>query len=130
MKQRNPTLILKPGKEKSLLRRHPWVFSGAIAKLNGEPELGATVRVQSQDGAFLGHAAYSPHSQIRARVWSWEEAEIIDADFFRRRLQTALAYRKLHPADSDAQRLVHGESDGLPGLVVDRYGATSWSRNS
>ena len=118
---RAKTLTLKPGKEKSLLRRHPWVFSGAIAKTEGEPASGETVRVVAPDGAFLAHAAYSPQSQIRARVWSWQADEAIDAGFFRRRLQAALAYRAQLKVDSDAVRLVHGESDGLPGLVVDRY---------
>ncbi|WP_137938303.1 class I SAM-dependent rRNA methyltransferase [Chitinivorax sp. B] len=115
-------LKLKPGREKSLLNRHPWVFSGAVQQLDGEPQAGDTVLVRSADGRFLGNAAYSPHSQIRARVWSVVEGEPIDANFFRRRLQTALALRRdLLPASLNGQRLVHGESDGLPGLVVDRY---------
>ena len=122
MKPRGPVLVLKPGKEKSLLRHHPWVFSGAIARVEGEPASGATVRVLSADGAFLAQAAYSPQSQIRGRVWTWQADEAVDAAFLRRRLQTALDYRKSLVAQSDAMRLVHGESDGLPGLIVDRYG--------
>ena len=121
MKARANSITLKPGKEKSLLRRHPWIFSGAIAKVEGEPKVGETVRVLGSDGGFLAQAAFSPQSQIRGRVWTFDADEAIDAAFFRRRLQTALAYRAAMTIDSDAMRLVHGESDGLPGLVVDRY---------
>ena len=123
MKQRAATLVLKPGKEKSLQRHHPWIFSGAIARIEGEPKSGDTVRVAAGDGSFLAQAAYSPQSQIRGRVWTWSPDETIDADFFRRRLKAALDYRNALRIDSDAMRLVHGESDGLPGLIVDRYGA-------
>lgn len=122
MKRRVPALVLKPGKEKSLLRHHPWVFSGAVARVEGEPAVGDTVTVRAADGGFLAQAAFSPQSQIRARVWSWDEAEAIDAGFFRRRLAAAIDYRKSMRIASDGVRLVHGESDGLPGLVVDRYG--------
>ncbi len=117
-------LILKPGREKSLLRRHPWIFSGAVARMQGEPESGDTVAVRAADGQFLATAAYSPVSQIRARVWSWDEKETIDAGFLRARLRRAIdARERLVPADaSDALRLVHGESDGLPGVIADRYG--------
>jgi 23S rRNA (cytosine1962-C5)-methyltransferase len=135
-------IILKPGREKSLLRRHPWVFSGAIGQVNGDPASGATVDVRAADGAFLARAAYSPTSQIRARVWSFDPDEVVDADFFRRRILAALARRtiffpsphfpqanggKVPPqagteGGTDAFRLVHAESDGIPGLVVDRYG--------
>ncbi|MEZ0396057.1 MAG: class I SAM-dependent methyltransferase [Anaerolineales bacterium] len=119
-------LILKPGREKSLLRRHPWVFSGAVERLEGESAPGATVEVRSAGGDFLARAAYSPASQIRARVWTFEPAEAVDADFLRRRIHAALAVRRaLRLADqSDAVRLIHAESDGLPGLVVDRYADT------
>jgi len=119
-------LFLKAGKEKSLLRRHPWVFSGAIERVAGEPAPGDSVVVCSSAGAFLAHAAYSPASQIRARVWSYDEAEAIDAGFFRRRVAAAVALRRGIPGLRGAAslRLVHGESDGLPGLVVDRYGDT------
>jgi 23S rRNA (cytosine1962-C5)-methyltransferase len=122
MKPRAKSLILKPGKEKSLLRRHPWVFSGAIARVEGDPGVGETVRVIGSDGALLALAAFSPQSQIRGRAWSWDAEEAIDAAFFRRRLRAALDYRATMRIESDAVRLVHGESDGLPGLVVDRYG--------
>jgi 23S rRNA (cytosine1962-C5)-methyltransferase len=117
-----PLLVLKPGRDKSLHRRHPWIYSGAIAQVRGEPQAGQTVAVKSAEGAFLAWAAYSPSSQIAARVWSFRKEEIIDADFFERRLDAALAYRRRLEIDSDAQRLVYGEVDGLPGVVVDRYG--------
>jgi 23S rRNA (cytosine1962-C5)-methyltransferase len=117
---------LKPGKEKSLLRRHPWVFSGAIAQVRGDPQPGATLAVTSAAGEFLGWGAYSPHSQIRARIWAWEQSTRIDEAFFRQRLQNAIAARRGIPGleAAGALRLVHGESDGLPGLIVDRYAGT------
>lgn len=105
-----------------MLRRHPWIFDGAIAKGGGDP--GETVRVDSHEGQFLGWAAFSPTSKIRARVWSFNEAEQIDASFFRARIASAVKARKLFDIKSDGLRLIHGESDGLPGLVVDRYGDT------
>jgi 23S rRNA (cytosine1962-C5)-methyltransferase len=114
-------LILKPGREKSLKRRHPWVFSGGIAKVEGQPQPGDTVEVHSADGAFLAVAAYSPESQIRARVWSWTAGDI-DAGFFAQRIARAAAARSV--AAGEGTRLVHGESDGLPGVVADRYGDT------
>ena len=110
---------LREGKERSLLRRHPWVFQGSIA--GGKADAGETVRVQSHDGKFLAWAAYSPTSMIRVRAWSFDEAERIDAAFFERRIERAVALRARLPVDSDGRRLVHGEADGLPGLIVDRY---------
>ena len=85
-------LILKPGREKSLKRRHPWVFSGAVSKFTGTPEAGDTVEVHSADGEFLAVAACNPQSQIVARVWDWKRREI-DADFLRGRIERALALR-------------------------------------
>jgi len=116
------TIRLKPAKDKSLLRRHPWVFDGAIAKGGADP--GETVRVESAEGRFLAWGAYSPQSKIRVRVWSFDEGQRIDAAFLRERLRRALALRAPLRIASDGVRLVHGESDGLPGLVVDRYGDT------
>ena len=118
-----PRLTLKPGRERSLLRRHPWVFSGAIGKVQGSPQSGANVEVRAADGAFLAWAAYSGASQIRARVWSFDEAEVPGPELFRKKIEAALALRRAAiPAQaSDAFRLVHGESDGLPGLIADRY---------
>jgi 23S rRNA (cytosine1962-C5)-methyltransferase len=116
-------MVLKPGRERSLLRRHPWVFSGAIANIEGKPAPGATVELFSQAGQFLGRGAYSPASQIRVRVWTFAETEPIDEDFFQHRLQAAVARREaLRVAQqSNAYRLIAAESDGLPGLIVDRY---------
>ncbi|UUZ72981.1 class I SAM-dependent methyltransferase [Polaromonas sp. P1(28)-8] len=113
---------LKEGKERSLLRRHPWIFDGAIAKGGGDA--GETVRVESHAGQFLGWAAFSPSSKIRARVWSFDESQRIDASFFVARIDQAIKARDLFDIQSDGRRLVHGESDGLPGLVVDRYADT------
>jgi len=118
-------LILKPGREKSLLRWHPWIFSGAVGGVSGDPEPGATVRLVDSSGRCLGQAAYSPQSQIRARVWSWNPDERINPDFFRARLKRAIELRQAILAreeyEATAYRLVHAESDGLPGLVADRY---------
>lgn len=116
------TIRLREGKERSLLRRHPWVFQGSIAR--GGADAGETVRVEADDGRFLAWAAFSPSSQIRVRVWSFDEAERIDEAFFARRLRQAVALRGRMGIASDGVRLVHGEADGLPGLIVDRYGDT------
>ena len=121
-----PQLALKPGRERSLLRRHPWIFSGAIAEVRGAPQSGDSVEVRAADGRFLAWAAYSPASQIRARVWSFEEAEVPGPDLFGKRIEAALALRRAEvpPEITNALRLVHGESDGLPGLIADRYADT------
>ena len=116
------SIRLREGKERSLLRRHPWIFDGAIA--SGSGDAGETVRVESHEGKFLGWTAFSPSSKIRARVWSFDENEAIDASFFAARIASAVNARSLFDIKSDGFRLVHGESDGLPGLVVDRYGDT------
>jgi 23S rRNA (cytosine1962-C5)-methyltransferase len=113
---------LKPGKDRSLLRRHPWVFDGAIAKGGGDA--GETVRVESAEGQFLAWGALSPASSIRVRAWSFDEAQRIDSDFLRATLARAIALRGRLGIESDGVRLVHGESDGVPGLIVDRYGDT------
>ena len=117
-------IILKPGREKSLLRRHPWVFSGAVEFVDGNPAKGDTLAVRDASGNFLAWAAYNPDSQITARAWSWDEGEKIDVEFLRRRIAAALDARKALELDRDSSglRLIHAESDGLPGLVVDRYG--------
>ena len=142
-------VILKPGREKSLLRRHPWIFSGAIQQAD-PPSVapGSTVDLLSSARQFLARAAYSPHSQIRARVWTFED-EPVDREFFRRRIHTALQARAAlgfdvslttentksteksiknsvdsvcSVVDTNACRLIYAESDGVPGLIVDRYG--------
>ena len=116
------SLRLREGKERSLLRRHPWIFESAIAK--GGADAGETVRVESHKGEFLAWAAFSPSSKIRARAWSFDVNQRIDASFLRAKIATAIAVRARFDIQSDGQRLVHGESDGLPGLIVDRYGDT------
>ena len=123
MNLEHPQTILKRGREKSLRRRHPWIFSGAIERMIGQPEPGSTMAVTSADGEFLAWAAVSPSSQIRLRVWSFDAAEPIGPAFFRARLATAIEGRRRlgFASESGACRLVFGESDGLPGLIVDRY---------
>jgi 23S rRNA (cytosine1962-C5)-methyltransferase len=118
-------LILKAGRERSLKRRHPWVFSGAVAKVQGNPGPGETIGLWSATGEFLAVAAYSPQSQIVARIWDWKE-RAIDRAFFNENIKRAVEQRRtlLQGTDTDAVRLVHGESDGLPGVVADRYGDT------
>ena len=115
-------LRLRPGKERSLLRRHPWVFESAIAKGGGDA--GETVRIEAEDGRFLAWAAFSPHSKIRARAWCFDEKQRIDAAFMASRVSSAVAARQRFELPSEGVRLVHGEADGLPGLIVDRYGDT------
>ena len=114
-------ITLKKGREKSLKRRHPWIFSGAVEKASGKA--GDTLEVRDSSGKTLALAAYSPKSQIRARVWTFDPKESVGVDFFRNRIQRALALREAlwSARQTNALRLVNAESDGLPGLVVDRY---------
>lgn len=114
------TIRLRAGKERSLLRRHPWVFQGSVAK--GAADAGETVRVESAEGQFLAWGAYSPGSQIRVRAWSFVETDRIEPAFIEARVQRAVALRARLPVASTGVRLVHAEADGLPGVVVDRYG--------
>ena len=117
------TLILKAGRDKSLKRHHPWIFSGAVERVEGNPDSGETVLVKSAEGGILALAAYSPQSQIRARVWSFDPGVSIKKIFFEKTIRKAVQLRAALPSarHTNAMRLVHGESDGLPGLVVDRY---------
>lgn len=116
-------LSLKPGREKSLLRRHPWIFASALQTPDVQIASGSTVSLVAANGEFLAQASFSPHSQIRARVWTFEE-ETVDGEFFRRRIKSAIELRgKLKvESGSNSYRLIHGESDGIPGLIVDQYG--------
>ncbi|WP_180129070.1 class I SAM-dependent rRNA methyltransferase [Rhodoferax sp. BLA1] len=113
---------LRPGKERSLLRQHPWIFESAIARGSADP--GETVRVESSEGQFLAWAAFSPSSKIRARAWSFDEQQRIDASFFVATCANAIRARGRFGIQSNGVRLIHGESDGLPGLIVDRYADT------
>ena len=117
------SLHLKAGRDKSVKRRHPWIFSGAVERVDGEPANGETLLVKSAGGQPIAVAAWSPLSQICARIWSFDCSVFIDEKFFREKLRQAVALRASLPAShhTNALRLVHGESDGLPGLVVDRY---------
>jgi 23S rRNA (cytosine1962-C5)-methyltransferase len=124
MLEPDATLILKPGREKPVLNRHPWVFSGAAGRLQGTAEPGDLVRIAGHNGRSLAVAYYNPRSQICGRILTWDVDEVIDEAFWRGRLQRAIDGRK-HLADTGPQttayRLVNAEADGLPGLVVDRY---------
>ncbi len=115
-------IILNAGREKSLLRRHPWIFSGGIKHVDGNPASGSTVDLLSSDKQFLARASYSPHSQIRARVWTFDD-EPVDKEFFRKRIRKAIDTRqRLNvKGQSNAYRLIYAESDGVPGLIIDRY---------
>ena len=116
------TVTLRAGKQRLLERHHPWVFESSVG--GGKADPGETVRVQTHEGTFVGWAAYSPSSMIRLRFWSFNEAERIDRAFFERRIARAIALRARLAIASDGMRLVHGEADGLPGLIVDRYADT------
>lgn len=117
------TVFLRRGREASLLRRHPWVFTGAIDRVTGEPARGETVEVRAADGRWLARGAWSPASQIRVRIWTFDEDEAVDRDFLLRRVQFAVGHRQADPwlAETDSWRVVNSESDGLPGVIVDRY---------
>jgi len=117
-------LILKPGKTRSVLERHPWIFAQSVARLTGRVDNGATVRVCSAEGRPLARAGISLHSAIRARIWHFEPDRPVDHAFFRRVIAEAVAWRRHHPllAGQEGVRLLHGEADGLPGVVADRYG--------
>ncbi len=116
------TIRIRAGRERSLLRHHPWVFEGSVER--GRADSGETVRAEDVEGRFLAWAAYSPHSQIRLRAWSFVEAERIDAAFFARRVDAAVTMRERLgiAAAGNGMRLVHAEADGLPGVIVDRFG--------
>lgn len=116
-------LFLAKGREKSLLRRHPWVFSGAVQRVEGKALSGETIDILDSQGKWLARGAYSPESQIRARVWTFQQDEEINIDFFIRRLQQAQSWRDwIAQRDGlDGYRLIAGESDGLPGITIDRF---------
>jgi len=119
-----PVVVLRAGRERSVLNRHPWVFSGAVERLVGEPTDGDVVLVRSSLGRALGRGILNRRSQIVVRVVSFDPTEAVDDELWRRRVAAAVARRRALPGldDTDALRLVHAEADGLPGLVVDRYG--------
>lgn len=119
------TVILRPGRERPVLQRHPWVFSGAVASVQGYVGQGDVVEVRSADGEWLARGTWSQESQIRVRLFTWDGDEALDEGLFRRRLERAIAGRLAYlnaSGDTDCCRVVYAESDGLPGLIVDRYG--------
>lgn len=116
--------MLKQGRDKPVRNHHPWIFSGAIAQVQGSPRPGDIVSVQDINGRFLAHAYYNPRSQIQGRILSWDETEPIDTPFWENKIQRVLdgrAVLSLEP-DTTAYRLINAEADGLPGLIVDKYG--------
>lgn len=117
------TVVLHPGREKSLLRHHPWVFEGAISQVKGKARIGDTVDVVSDKGKWLGRGAYSPNSQIRVRIWSFNQSDVIDNGFFLRQIELAYQSRShvIESARTNACRIVAAESDGLPGITIDKY---------
>ena len=115
-------LIVTNGREKPLLRLHPWIFSGAMKSIDSGTKSGDVVRVQAEDGRFLAYAAFSEKSQIIARVLSFDERDVIDESFYRRQIRKAISRRLSLASQTNAVRLIHAESDGLPGLIADRYG--------
>jgi len=117
------SITLKIERDKSMLRRHPWIFEGAIDKAEGRMKSGDTVDVLASDGTWLAKAAFSPESQIRARVWSFKKSEAIDNVFFKRKLEQALARKQeiLKKHNTNAFRLIAAEADGLPGITIDIY---------
>jgi 23S rRNA (cytosine1962-C5)-methyltransferase len=117
------SITLKVEREKSMLRRHPWIFEGAIEKTEGVIRSGDTVDILANDGTWLAKAAYSPESQIRARVWSFTKSEVIDNSFFKRKIEQALARKQeiLKKHNTNAFRLIAAEADGLPGITIDVY---------
>lgn len=119
-------LILLPGKERSAFKHHPWLFAGSVGRLEGRARPGDTVDVLADNLRPLGRAAYSPKSQIRARFWTFDAEESIDDAFFKRRIAAAVALRQALPELCGQQglRLIHAESDGLPGVIADQYGDT------
>lgn len=115
-------IILKKGRDKSLKRNHPWVFSGAVELTDDKIEIGETVEIYSDDKKILGVGAYSPHSQIRVRVWSFDES-VIDKNFFKTKIDDAISFRKsiVDETKYNSYRIINSESDGIPGLIVDKY---------
>jgi 23S rRNA (cytosine1962-C5)-methyltransferase len=122
-----PRVLLKKGRETAVQRHHPWIFSGSVAGVQGNPSPGALLAAYSSRGEFLAWGHYSPSSQIRVRLISWDETSVPEgADFWRHRLRRAIGLRRRLAEDpsTTAYRLLHAESDGVPGLIVDRYNDT------
>jgi 23S rRNA (cytosine1962-C5)-methyltransferase len=116
-------VILKKGKEKAALQRHPWIFSGAIDKVKGAPENGEIVKVFAADKSFLAYGYYNSQSRVAVRLLEWEEETTVDKDWYQQKLRNAIASRAhvLNNEDTNTCRLVFSEADYLPGLIVDKY---------
>ncbi len=117
-------ITLKPGRERSVVRMHPWIFSGAVASVQGEPVAGDSVAIRASDGSIVGVGAWSPESQIRVRVWTFDREEEVNGAFIDERVARAVGNRAtlMVSESSNAYRLINSEGDGLPGVVADRYG--------
>jgi 23S rRNA (cytosine1962-C5)-methyltransferase len=117
------SVILKKSADSFIKRKHPWIFSGAIERVDGNPSIGETVQIFTLDKKLVGFGSFSPSSQIRLRVWSFNTEEEINSDFFRRRILAAAEVRKklIDTSQTNAFRIINSESDGIPGLIVDRY---------
>lgn len=117
------SIFLRAGRDKSVRLKHPWIFASAIETINGFPTDGETVQVRTSNGEPLGLAAFSSNSQIRARMWTWDLQEKIDEQFFDIKIRSSIEKRRkfIVNQNSDSYRLVFGESDGIPGLIVDQY---------
>lgn len=117
------SVILKKSADSFINRKHPWIFSGAIEKVEGNPSNGETVQIFTSNKTLVCHGSFSPSSQIRVRVWSFNPNEKIDSDFFRRKISSASELRKkiIDETITNAYRIINAESDGIPGLIVDRY---------
>ena len=117
------SVTLKKSADSFIKRKHPWIFSGAIEKVEGNPSNGQTVKIFTSNKTIVGSGSFSPSSQIRVRVWSFNPEEKIDSDFFRKKILAASETRKqfIDTSQTSAYRIINAESDGLPGLIVDRY---------
>lgn len=117
------SLILKPGRERSVLRKHPWIFSGAVADVRGDPQVGDSIEIQTFEKKSIAIATFSPYSNIRARIWDWEVDHDLDKRLICKKIQNAIQCRQKMPLyrETNAIRLIFAESDGLPGLIVDQY---------
>jgi 23S rRNA (cytosine1962-C5)-methyltransferase len=119
-----PALRLKQGRDRSARNRHPWVFSGAVERTEGDPEPGAVVDVLDDEGGFVARGTYHPGSQIIARLFAFDPRVEIDDAFITARLRACVSRRAALHIDSNAQRVVNSEGDGLPGVIIDRYDET------
>lgn len=114
-------LYLKPNRDRPIINRHPWVFSGAIRGLEGDPQRGDIIDIRAHDGRFLARGYWNPQSQIQARILTWDD-EAIDDDWWLKTIRRAVDARASYNGQADGgYRLIHAESDYLPGLIVDRY---------